>query len=205
MLMPASSVRNSPFDDREARFSAGTLGFWFFLAALAVLFASFVIAHLLVLSSIEDDALLDLPNLPSGLWASTLVLLISSGTIHWAVLGLRSGNTNKLKLGVILTAILGIVFLAIQTRCWVQWSLPLAVAASSIEARYLLASFYVLTGIHAAHIIGGLIPLVIVALRATSGRYTPTYYPGVRYAAMYWHFLDAVWLALFVTLLLGGK
>ena len=205
MLMPASSVRNSPFDDREARFSAGTLGFWFFLAALAVLFASFVLAHWMFLLSIDDDELLDMPNLPTGLWASTLVLLISSGTMHWAVLGLRSGNTNRLKLGVIFTAVLGIVFLGIQTQCWVQWSLPLAVAASTIETRYLLSSFYVLTGIHAIHIIGGLVPLVIVATRATTGRYTPTYYPGVRYAAMYWHFLDAVWLTLFLTLQLGGK
>lgn len=202
--MPAS-VRYSPFDDRQARFSAGTLGFWFFLAALAVLFGSTVLAHWLLLLSIEDDAKLDLPNLPSGLWASTLVLLVSSGSIHWAILGLRRGDTNKLRRGIIITAILGIVFLAIQTRCWVQWSVPLAEAASKTQIRYLLSSFYVLTGIHAAHIIGGLIPLVIVALRAKSGSYTPTYYPGVRYAAMYWHFLDVVWITLFVTLQLGGK
>ena len=80
----------------------------------------------------------------------------------------------------------------------------MAVAPNATEVRYLLTSFYVLTGIHAAHIVGGLIPLIIVATRATTGRYTPAYYPGVRYTAMYWHFLDVVWLTLFVTLQLGG-
>ena len=200
-----ASVRYSPFDDREARFSAGTLGFWFFLAALAILFGSTVLAHWLLLLSIDDDAKLNLPDLPSGLWAGTLVLLISSGSIQWAVMGLRSGDNKRLKRGVIVTAILGFVFLGIQALCWVQWSVPLNEAASATQARYLISSFYVLTGIHAAHIIGGLIPLAIVASRATTDRYTPTYYPGVRYTAMYWHFLDAVWLTLFVTLLFAGK
>lgn len=200
-----ASQRHSPFDDREAGFSAGTLGFWCFLAALAILFASTVLAHWMMLLNIDKDAALNLPSLPSGLWASTIVMLISSCTIHWAVRGLQNGNTNTLRKGIVITATLGFVFLAIQALCWVQWMEPLAQAAKATESRYLITSFFVLTGIHAAHIVGGLIPLLIVASKATTGIYTPTYYPGVRYTAMYWHFLDAVWLTLFVTLLLGGK
>ncbi len=199
----AVSAPSSPFRKREAQFSAGTLGLWFFLAALAVLFASTVLGYWVLRLSAGRDATIGLPALPNGLWFSTVILLASSGTMHWAILSIRNDRARQLQLGLLTTTVLGVLFLALQTRCWVLWAAPLAAALSESQTRFILTGFYVLTGTHALHVIGGLIPLTIVTLRAAHGRYSPSYYPGVRYCAMYWHFLDLVWLVLFATLLLG--
>ena len=199
----SASLPSSPFRQREAQFSAGTLGLWFFLAALAVLFGSTVLGYLVLRLSAGRDATIGLPGLPRGLWISTAIMVASSGTMHWAILSIRNNRAGQLKLGMLATAVLGVLFLAMQTRCWVLWAAPLAAALSQSQTRFILTGFYVLTGTHALHVIGGLLPLTVVTLRAARGRYSPTYYPGVRYCAMYWHFLDVVWLVLFATLLLG--
>ena len=199
----AVSAPSSPFGKSEDQFSAGTMGLWFFLAALAVLFASTVLGYSVIRLGAGSEATVGLPALPNGLWLSTAVLLASSGTMHWAILSIRNNRPHQLKFGMLATIVLGVLFLAMQTRCWVQWAAPLAAALSQTQTRFILTGFYVLTGTHALHVIGGLIPLTVVTMRAARGYYSPTYYPGIRYCAMYWHFLDVVWLVLFATLLLG--
>jgi cytochrome c oxidase subunit 3 len=96
-----------------------------------------------------------------------------------------------------LTFVFGVLFLANQA--W-NWS---SLVAANMTAKVNLYgfTFYLLTGLHAAHVIGGLIPLGIVALRARAGRYSPAAYGGVEYTRMYWHFLGGVWIAMFVLLL----
>ena len=61
--------------------------------------------------------------------------------------------------------------------------------------------FYVLTGLHAAHVIGGLVPLVVVTVNSAYGRYSSVFSAGVRQIAIYWHFLGVVWLVLFAVIL----
>ena len=201
--MMAESAGSSPFTKHEAQVSAGTLGLWFFLAALTIFFGASVLGYWVIRLGAGRDAALDLPALPRGLWFSTALLLASSGTMHWALTSIRNNRSGQLQLGLLATTLLGLAFLAVQTRCWVQWAAPLAAALSQSQTRFLLTGFYVLTGTHALHVIGGLIPLTIVTLRAARGRYSPSFHPGVRYCAMYWYFLDGVWLVLFATLLLG--
>jgi cytochrome c oxidase subunit 3 len=65
-------------------------------------------------------------------------------------------------------------------------------------------TFYMLTGLHAAHVIGGLALLAIVTVRAFCGRYSANAHAGVLYSTMYWHFLDGVWLVMFAVMLLGS-
>lgn len=195
--------RSTPFAQRDERFAAGTLGIWLFLVSLGVLFAATVVGYFVVRYSAGAEATADLPALPRALWLSTLILLISSGSMHIALLGVRAGRPGQLRFGLLATTLLGFGFLAMQVLCWTQWAGPLAEAIADSQARFIITGFYVLTGIHGLHVIGGIVPLTIVALRSWRGVYEPSYYPGVRYCAMYWHFLDAVWLTLFITLLLG--
>ena len=174
-----------------------------FLVSLAILFGSSLIGYVAIRLLVVDDPL-DIPGLPRGLWLSTLVLVASSGTLQMALVAARDGRLGRLRGGMTATTLLGFVFLLSQIVCWIQWSGPMKETLAQSPQAYLLTSFYVLTGLHAVHVIGGLVPLMVVTSRAWAGRYSADYHPGVVYCAMYWHFLDAVWLVLFATLMLGS-
>jgi cytochrome c oxidase subunit 3 len=96
-----------------------------------------------------------------------------------------------------LSAALGVVFLSLQVWSWTQ----MIVAERTFNVAHLyIFTFYVLTGLHGLHVVGGLIPLVVVARRAAAGRYGSADHNGLVLCAMYWHFLDVVWITLFVAL-----
>ncbi len=193
----------SPFADRHARLAAGRFGMRLFLLSLAVLFAACVTGYVVIWWQARAHGMQDLPPLPVGLWVSTVLLVASSGTIQWALHSARRGRPSHLQLGLLATTGLGFGFLAMQMYCWIAWAGPLTDTLTDEQKLYLLTSFYVLTGIHAMHVIGGLIPLMIVTSRALGGRYSADHHPGVQYCTTYWHFLDGVWLILFVTLMIG--
>ena len=93
----------------------------------------------------------------------------------------------------------GFHFLLVQTWNW--WGLIAAKMTATSKNLYAF-TFFMLTGLHAAHVIGGVILLGVVTARAAQGRYGSGRHNGVTYAAMYWHFLDAVWIVLFAVLVL---
>lgn len=173
-----------------------------FLLSLGILFAASVIGYISILILAIRQPV-DIPPLPKGLWLSTLLLLTSSGTIQGALGAARRGAQRRLHRFMLATTALGLGFLAIQVTCWIQWAGPMRVSLGETDRIFVLTGFYVLTGLHAAHVIGGLVPLIIVTARSRTGRYSHGNYGGVLYSAMYWHFLDAVWVVLFVTLLIG--
>ncbi len=193
----------SPFADRHARLSAGRFGMRLFLLSLAVLFAACVAGYVVIWWQARAQEMPDLPPLPAGLWLSTVLLVASSGTIQWALHSARRGRQSQLQFGLLATTILGFGFLAVQVYCWIAWARPLTDTLTNLQKLYLLTSFYVLTGVHAMHVIGGLIPLMVVTVRAVRGRYSADHHPGVQYCTTYWHFLDGVWLILFATLMIG--
>ncbi len=196
----------TPFADRRARVAAGTHGLRLFLVSLGMLFAASLIGYLVVRLGPAAGGTRDrLPPLPPWLWLSTAMLLASSGTMHLALRGARSDRPGQVRAAMAATTLLGLGFLAVQGLCWAQWSGPLARSLAGAEERFLLTAFYVLTGLHAAHVAGGLVPLTVVTGRAFAGRYTGADHAGVLYCGMYWHFLDGVWLALFATLMIGTR
>jgi heme/copper-type cytochrome/quinol oxidase subunit 3 len=96
---------------------------------------------------------------------------------------------------------LGVAFLLVQTLNW--WKMVAVDAVLATESLYAF-TFYVLTGLHALHVVGGLIPLAITTWRSHRGAYSWADFQGVRQVGMYWHFLDAVWVVLFAVLLLAS-
>ena len=193
--------RETPFARQDARFSAGLLGMRLFLASLAMLFAASVVGMIVIRVQTGDEWPRDLPPMPSILWASTVLLLASSGTIQAAVASAEAGRAGRLAVAFTATVVLALAFLVLQTSAGVRWMSVVAPRWGHSEAyRFALSSFYVLTGLHAAHVLGGLVPMIVVAKRALEGRYAPGRHAGVRYCAIYWHFLDAVWLGLFALL-----
>jgi heme/copper-type cytochrome/quinol oxidase subunit 3 len=138
--------------------------------------------------------------LPVGLWLSTLLLLVSGITMHGAVLAIRGGKREMSTRLLLTTLVLGVAFLCSQVFNW--WRMVAVDAVLATKSLYAF-TFYMLTGLHALHVIGGLIPLVRTTWRAHRGVYSWADYHGIRLMAMYWHFLDAVWIVLFVVLQLA--
>jgi len=187
-------------DPRRAREGtipgAGVLGMWVFLATLTVLFLASIVGYLVVRLKATDWPPPGMPRLPGGLWLATLVLLAASVTIHLALRAIRAGERKASTRWLGATLALASAFLAVQSWNW--WGLirVRVTAASNLYA----FTFFMLTGLHAAHVIGGIALLAVVLAHSLHGRYESGHHPGVTYAAMYWHFLDVVWLVLFAVM-----
>jgi len=192
--LPLSDVPEP--EPEEPQYDLGAFGMKIFLTALGVLFAATIIGYFWTRSRAETWPPPGMPSLPLGLWISTLIILYSSVTVQWALRSIRKNRQGALRRALATTSILGLAFLATQTHNW--WSL--FGRQFTIQTNLYSFLFYLLTGLHAAHVLGGLIPLGIVTAKAFRGEYSSVYHPGVKYVTMYWHFLDVVWVILFVIL-----
>ncbi len=191
-------------DPRETRDGAipgaGVLGMWIFLATLAVLFLAAIVGYLVVRLKATDWPPPGMPRLPAGLWLATFVLLAASATIHGSLRAIRLGERTASTRWLAGTLGLGMAFLAVQSWNW--WGLiRLHLTAGSNLYAF---TFFMLTGLHAAHVVGGIALLAVVLARASRGRYGSGHHPGITYAAMYVHFLDAIWLVLFAVMVVAA-
>lgn len=190
----------SPFEDPERRLAAGRFGMLIFIVSLAMIFAAAILGFLVV--RLEDDGSWPppgMPALPGSLLLSTLILVASSVTLLRATSGLRRGDEPRLVRWLTGTLVLALAFLAVQSFAW--WDL---VGRGMDFSRHLYAwTFYFLTGLHAVHVLGGVIPLWIVTRRVRRGDRSASVRRGIAYTAMYWHFLDVAWVVLYLTLLAG--
>ena len=192
-------------------------GMQFAYAIMGMLFLAGLILYLVVRYNSAQWPPEGYPGLPSGLWFSTLVLLLSSATLALAHASASSGRTALLKISMALTFLLGLAFLVLQCLNWVElWRSvgplladqapkPLADLAPGVlpaNPGFYVSLFYILTGLHAAHVLGGVIWLCTSALATLRGYYLPTRLGGLGALSQYWHFLDVVWIVLFATLLL---
>lgn len=178
--------------------STARMGMRLLLASLSMLFGASLMGYLVSRSRAAVWPPPGVPSLPAGLWFSTVLILAGSFTVYLALDGIRHGRARAARIGLVLTLVLGLAFLASQTVNW------FALVAAHFTMRTTLYGFmfYLLTGLHAAHVVGGLIPLGLTAVRARQGRYTAESHAGIEYVSMYWHFLAVVWLILFGALLL---
>ena len=186
--------------ERGARMpGAGTLGVALFVASLGVFFATALVGYLVVRLQADAWPAVGRQGPPRGLWLSTLTLLAGSATVQWALSRIRGGDGRGLRRGLWWTAAAGFAFLASQAWNWAVLLGQQVTARSDMFG----FTFYLLTGLHAAHIIGGLAALAVVVWRAHRGAYSWGHYAGVRYCAIYWHFLGVVWLAMFTLMSLS--
>lgn len=169
-----------------------------FLASLAMGFGALFVAWFIMRGRAETWPPPGTPPLPHGLWLSTALILCSSGTMQWALSSVRRGRLSTLRWTMLATTLLAVGFVISQVANW-----GLAVAAEMPPGLNMFTVlFYLLTGLHALHIVGGLVPLSIVTAKTFAGAYTATHHAGVGYCAMYWHFVDAVWVLMFVLIVL---
>lgn len=212
---PASffSLAKPPRQPHVVPPGTAALGMWLFLAALAILFIAGMLAYIIVrvAGTIEGNhpltgdvipatapPLHTLP-VPLVLWLSTAAILVSSYTIHRAVENVVHERQDKFRQALIATLLLAVPFFLAQGA---GLSTMLGRAAEGGTA--LQYAVFILIVIHALHVVGGLVPLIVVTRAAHKGRYDHEYHGPVKNLAMYWHFLDVVWLLMFACFLVLG-
>ncbi|MBL8805305.1 MAG: cytochrome c oxidase subunit 3 [Rhodospirillales bacterium] len=129
---------------------------------------------------------------------NTLILLTSGATVTWAHHSLVEGNRKGLIWGLVLTVLLGMLFTACQAYEYVH-------AAFGFKENVYSSVFFMATGFHGFHVLVGTIFLIVCLVRAIKGHFTPERHFGFEAAAWYWHFVDVVWLFLFVVIYVTGQ
>lgn len=135
-------------------------------------------------------------EMPFAFTISTLVIIVSSVAFQFASLSAKKGNFEVAKWFVVLTFLLGVLFVATQYMGWTVLhdnGYYLAGKESTQESSYL----YLLTGLHVAHLIGGLISLLIVLVKTIRNKYNIDNINGMQVSLIYWHFLGVLWIYLF--------
>ena len=185
-----------PVAHQSSRVDARTLGMFLFIASEIMLFGSFFTAYFFVRVAAGTPwptPPYELPVFVAGM--NTIILVTSSFTMHWADTSIKKGNRAGLQAGLFLTLCLGLTFLLTQVIEYHR--LGFNTGDSSFAA-----TFFGLTGLHGAHVFVGLSILSVMTVRAFRGHFSPEHHHGVEIGGIYWHFVDIMWIVVYVTVYL---
>jgi cytochrome c oxidase subunit 3 len=183
----------------SSRISPSVLGMFLFIASEIMLFGSFFTVYFF--DRVANHGV-------NGHWPppqfhrpvflaliNTLILVTSSGTIHWATVSIKRGNRAGLQAGLSLTFLLGLTFLITQVIEYHR------IGFNTGDTSF-AATFFGLTGLHGAHVFVGLTILLVMTIRAFRGHFSPEHHHGVEIGGIYWHFVDVMWIVVYVTVYL---
>ena len=180
--------------NRPQRMNSDKFLLWLIMASVVMVFAALTSAYIVKRAEGGWD---NFP-IPSIFYLSTLIMLLSSGTMHWAVTNARNNEINRLRLGVSVTAILGIAFLGMQIVGWSDLiQLDVYFSGGNVAGSF----FYVITVLHWLHIVAGLIFLAVALIQAFKFKIHSKSMNLIEMCATFWHFLDGLWIYLFLFLL----
>jgi cytochrome c oxidase subunit III len=178
----------------------GVVGMVCLIVAESAIFLIFVVAYIYYigksLSGPMPAQVLELPVL------GTVCLLSSSFTVHYAVSALRKGNVRGSTLGVAGTVLLGALFLMTTAREWYHLIHDFGL---TIRTNLFGTTFYSLVGLHATHVAVGLIMLTITLALLLSGRVKEAHAERLEVLSLYWHFVDGVWVVVFLVVYVLGR
>ena len=194
------SKRKDPFREPESRANRYRIGMWVGLASIAMMFTSLSSAYIVRSGTAVDWLPLRIPRV---MFASTVIILLSSVTIEVARRKLKQSFSEAYSKYLLLTALLGLAFLGSQLIAWRQ----LASQGIYVSTHPHSSFFYLLTGAHAVHLAGGLLALGFLWLRSSRRQLDKPGLAATRQAtadavSIYWHFMDALWIYLFLLLFL---
>jgi cytochrome c oxidase subunit III len=180
--------------------SRGRAGIIGFIVAETSLFAVFVVAYLFYIGKSATGPyprdVLDLPIV------NTVCLLSSSVTVAFATRALAAGRTARAGAWLLVTIVLGLVFLAGTAR---EWRGLIVERGLTIGTNLFGSTFYPLVGLHASHVIVGLSMLSLCVVFAFSGALKVGHAERVELVSWYWHFVDGVWVVVFTVVYVVGR
>lgn len=191
----AAEIRIIEEADKPLAMHPKKFALWIFIASVIMIFAALTSAYI-VRQSDGNWMMFDLPN---SFWITSGIILISSATMHWAYLAAKKDNLEATKIAITITTILGVAFLIGQYIAWGDLVKRNVYFVGNPSGSFV----YVLSGLHGLHIIGGVIFLLIVLVATFGFNVHSKKLSQIEMCATYWHFLDGLWLYLFVFLLLN--
>jgi heme/copper-type cytochrome/quinol oxidase subunit 3 len=179
----------------KGRLSSGWWGMWCVLATEAALFAYLLFSYFYIAAQapapfVDGGA----PKLTVAL-PGTLILVAASLTVWWGERGIMRGHAGRLRIGIGATLVLGTIFVALQLHEWRGKKF-------SVDKDAYGSLFFTITGFHMAHVVFGLLMLLVLLVWASLGYFDQRRHSAVSIGAIYWHFVTVVWLAVFATLYL---
>jgi cytochrome c oxidase subunit 3 len=167
---------------------------WVAMGSITMMFAGFTSAYIVKSNMAGWEPV----QMPSIFYLSTLLILASSGTIFLAKKQFQQREMSKYRLLVTATAVLGLLFTITQYWGFAELWGQKVTFSESVAGSF----FYIISGVHALHVLGGVIALLVIFFRAFSSktRYYST--TPIEVVSIYWHFVDVLWLYLFVFFIL---
>ncbi len=199
MSAHAEHHHGPPIAHQSSRVSSTVLGMFLFIASEAMLFGSFFTAYFFVrvvnpsAPEVWPPEPYHFPVFVAGV--NTAILVTSSFTMHWALQSIKRGNRAGLQAGLLLTFLMGLVFLLTQAREYSR------IGFATDDGAF-ATIFFSLTGLHGAHVFVGLTLLLVATVRAFRGHFTPEHHHGVEIPGIYWHFVDVMWIVVYATIYL---
>jgi heme/copper-type cytochrome/quinol oxidase subunit 3 len=174
--------------------SWGKLGMWIFLAADAMSFGGLLAGY----GALRyGDPTWPHPATVLGIQLTafmTFLLICSSVTMVEALASIRHGNQAGLRKFLLLTILGGVFFLSLQAY---EWNKLIVHEGQSIAKDNFGATFFILTGFHGCHVFAGVVYLTCILVRALQGAYSAEHHNSVEIVALYWHFVDLIWILVF--------
>ena len=202
------------FDSLEQQREAVSLGMWVFLATEVMLFGGLFLAYL-VYRNLYPQEFGEASRTLDLFWGTTntVVLMTSSLTMALAVAAAQEGNRSGTVLFLVVTMLLGAAFLGVKA---LEYSHKIAEhhvpgAAFTFRSEHpdhvqiFFSLYFVMTGLHAVHMIVGISVLAVIAILAARGRFSAEYSTPVEIGGLYWHFVDIIWMFLFPLLYLISR
>jgi cytochrome c oxidase subunit III len=197
-----TSIAAHNIENKE--FYAKRFALWLAIASMMMMFAGFTSAYIVKKADSADWINFPLPNV---FYISTLMIVMSSITLHIGIRFFKKQNLNGYRRFLGLTLILGILFIVFQIMGWVQLQHEGIVMNEVISGAF----FYVISGTHALHVLGGVLILLISFIGISKKIIDPVYDATMQISpqrqfkvslvATYWHFVDGLWIYLFFFLL----
>jgi cytochrome c oxidase subunit 3 len=175
--------------------SRNQVGLWILLGTIIMLFGGLSSAYIVLRGAPEWQSI----EIPSILWLNTAILLASSATIEAARRSLRYERMTATRLWLVASGGFGLAFLVGQLVAWRQLVSAGVYLPSTLHSSF----FYLLTALHGVHLLGGMLALTYVVVRAVRNRIDPARDESLKLCATYWHFMDGLWVYLFILLVLA--
>lgn len=203
------------FEDLAQQEESEKLGMWAFLVTEVMFFGALFTAYTVYRNLYPEAFMLASSHLNWVMGgANTLVLIVSSLTMALAIRGAQTANRKVMLGNLVATMVFGAAFLVVKyfeyAEKWHHHLIPgpsfdvAQFGEHGPQARIFFSIYFAMTGLHAFHMVVGLVLMAWIYKRASRGDFTPTRYVAIENAGLYWHFVDLVWIFLFPMLYLLG-